>query len=97
VWWTRRRIFRAHRVVVTNGCPPGTVVSASYAPTEFTFSVPGHRTVLETSSLALGLHQGGLLYLEGADGGGWVVPDELLGARGLDVVRAGLGDRLSQH
>ena len=97
VWLTRRRIFRAHRVVTSSNCPPGTVVSASYSPTEFTFTLPGYRTVLETASLAGGVHAGGLLFLESADGGGWVVPDELLGAGGLDVVRTALGDRLVER
>jgi hypothetical protein len=97
VWLTRRRIFRAHRVVVTSNCPPGTVVSASYSPTEFTFSLTGHHTVLETASLTGAVHEGRLLLLEGADGGAWVVPDELLGAQGLDVVRAVLGDRLVER
>ena len=97
VWLTRRRVLRAHRVVVTSACPPGTVVSASYSPTELTFSLPGHRTVLETSSLAGGVHEGGLLVLEQADGGVWVVPDELLGAHGLDVVRTALGERLVER
>ena len=97
VWLTRRRVVRAHRVVATSSCPPGTVVSASYSPAEFTFSLPGHRTVVETSSLAGGVHEEGLLFLESADGGAWVVPDELLGAGGLDVVRAALGDRLVER
>lgn len=94
VWLTRRRTFRAHRVVAHSNCPPGTVVSASYSPTEFTFRLPGHSMALETSSLAGGVHEGGLLLLEAADGGGWVVPDELLGPDGLEVVRTALGDRL---
>ena len=94
VWLTRRRVFRAHRTLATLNCPPGTDVSASYSPTQFTFSLPGHRVVLETSSFAGGLHEGGLLHLEQVDGGEWVVPDELLGAKGLDVVRTVLGERL---
>lgn len=97
VWLTRRRVLRAHRVTVTNACPPGTVVSAWYSPTELTFGLPGHRLVLETASLAGGVHEGGLLLLEQGDGGAWVVPDELLGAHGLDVVRTSLGDRLVER
>ena len=97
VWLTRRRIFRAHRVVVTSNCPPGTVVSASYSPTELTFSLPGHRTVIEAPSLASGVHEGGILLLQTADGGWVVVPDELLGAGGLDVVRTVLGERLVER
>jgi hypothetical protein len=97
VWLTRRRIFRAHRVVVTSNCPPGTVVSASYSPAEFTFSLPGHRTVIEAASLAGGVHEGGILLLEAADGGWVVVPDELLGVSGLDVVRTVLGERLVER
>lgn len=94
VWLTRRRVLRSHRVVATSGCPPGTVVSAAYSPTEFVFRLPGHSTVIETSTLAGGTHAGGVLLLESSDGGCWVLPDELLGAHGLDVVRAALGDRL---
>lgn len=94
VWLTRRRVLRAHRAVTTAGCPPGTVVTASYSPREITFGLPGHRTVLETSSLVAATHAGRLLVLEQAEGAVWVVPDELLGARGLDVVRSALGDRL---
>jgi hypothetical protein len=97
VWLTRRRVLRAHRVVVTSACPPGRVVSASYSPTELTFGRPGHRTVLETSSLAGAVHEGGPLVLDQADGGVWVVPDELLGQHGLDVVRSALGDRLVER
>ena len=97
VWLTRRRIFRAHRVVTTANCPPGTVVSASYSPTELTFSLPGHRTVIEAASLAGGVHEGGILLLEAADGGWVVVPDELLGVSGLDVVRTVLGERLVER
>ena len=97
VWLTRRRVFGAHRAVTTGNCPPGTVVSASYSPTEFTFGLPGHRIVLETSSLAGGLHEGGLLYLEQGNGSEWVVPDELLGPDGLEVVRTVLGERLVER
>jgi hypothetical protein len=97
VWLTRRGILRAHRVVATAGCPPGTVVTARYTQQEFSFSLPGHRYVLETSSLVGGLHEGGLLWLEQTDGGEWVVPDELLGADGLDVVRTVLGERLVER
>jgi hypothetical protein len=38
-----------------------------------------------------------LLLVEAADGAWWVVPDEPLGAGGLDVVRAALGDRLVER
>ena len=72
-------------------------MSASYSPTEFTFSLPGHRIVLETSSFARGLHEGGLLHLEQEDGGEWVVPDELLGPHGLHVLRTVLGERLVER
>lgn len=98
VWLTRRRILRAHRVVTAAGCPAGTVVHARYTAEELTFSLPGrHRTVVQTSSLASGLHEGRLLYLEQEEGSGWVVPDELLGAGGLDVVRAVLRERLVER
>ena len=97
VWLTRRRVFRAHRAVTTSNCPPGTVVSAAYSPTEFTFGLPGHRVVLETRTLTGGLHEGGLLWLEQDSGGEWVVPDELLGPDGLDVVRTVLGERLVER
>jgi len=97
VWLTRRRVLRAHRAVTTRGCPPGTVVSASYSPSEFTFGLPGHRIVLETSSFASGLHEDRLLHLEQVDGAQWVVPDELLGPDGLGVVRSVLGERLVER
>ena len=96
-WVVRRRVFRAHRVLAASACPPGTVVHAHFTVEELTFSLPGHRIVLETSSLSRGVHEGGLLLLEQADGAVWVVPDELLGARGLDVARAGLGHRLDER
>ena len=97
VWLIRRRVLRAHRVIANHRCPPGTVVSASYSPTEFVFRLPGHSTVIETAALAGGTHEGGLLFLESADGGGWVLPDEMLGAHGLDVVRTALGERLIER
>ncbi|HET6969429.1 MAG TPA: hypothetical protein VFI44_14175 [Ornithinibacter sp.] len=97
VWLTRRGILRAHRVLATAGCPPGTVVTARYTPREFTFSLPGHRLMLETTTLTGGLHEGGLLWLEQADDVGWVVPDELLGVSGLDLVRTVLGERLVER
>lgn len=96
-WLTRHRIFRAHRTLAALNCPPGAVVSATYSPTEFTFSMPGHRIVLETSSFDRGLHEGGLLHLEHDNGSDWVVPDELLGESGLDVVRTVLGERLVER
>lgn len=96
-WLTRRRLLRAHRVVGAARCPPGTVVTAHYALDEFTFGVTGQRVVLETSFLTRGVHEGRLLYLEQQDGDGWVVPDELLGPHGLEVVRAVLGDRLVER
>ena len=97
VWLTRRGILRAHRAVATAGCPPGTVVAARYTPQELTFSLPGQRFVLETTTLTGGVHEGGLLWLEQGELGGWVVPAELLGPHGLDVVRAVLGERLVER
>ena len=76
---------------------PGTVVSASYSPSEFVFRLPGHSTVIDTSTLACGTHGGGVLLLESSEGGCWVLPDELLGPHGLDVVRTALGDRLVER
>ena len=74
-----------------------TFVRARYTADEVTFFLPGHRIVIETSSLARGLHRHRALLLVDHEGQAWVVPDELLGARGLEVLRSVLGHRLDEE
>lgn len=93
-WLVRHRLRRAHRVVTTAGCPPGTTVTATYTLDEMAFTLPTHRLVVATSTVTEAVHEGRLLLLTLDGGGTWIVPDELLGRDGLDVVRAALGNRL---
>ena len=96
-WLIRRRVLRAHRTAAIASCPPGTVVAGTYALDEITFALPGHRVVVVTAAVTEAIHEGRLLLLHQDDGRAWVVPDELLGDGGLDVVRAALGPRLEER
>ncbi|WP_392545322.1 hypothetical protein [Oryzobacter telluris] len=95
VWSVRRRSLRAWRAVTLAGVPVGTLVEAVYTPTRAMFVLPSHSLVLDLTTIVGAVREEGMLVLEqeGAEGRVWMVPDELLGDHGLEVVRDGLGAR----
>lgn len=97
-WYlARRRVRRAVRLGVWHGCPPGTVVRAAWDEQRVVFTLPTHEIAVDLATVTAARPADGVLFLDQQDRPrAWVVPDELLGAEALEVLRRALGPRFGQ-
>ncbi len=89
--------YRVCLAVIDEGCPPGTVVSATYTASSFEFVLPGRTFPVDPLTVTAARRRLGCVLLDRAESVGPVcVPDELLGDDGMRVLRAALGDRFRE-
>lgn len=86
--------YRVCLAMCDEGCPPGTVVSATYTASSFEFTLLGRTIVVDPDTVTGARRRVGVVLVDLRDGIAPIaVPDELLGDDGMRVLRAVLGDR----
>lgn len=89
-----RNLWDSYRQICETGCPPGTVVEASWSHDAFEFVLPWATHVVHPSTISAGRQRDGVVVLD-QEGRpfSWFVPNEMIGPGGLGVLREVLGDR----
>ena len=89
--------YRVCLAYCEDGCPPGTLVRATYSARAFEFVLLGRTVTVDPAHVTAARRRVGCVLLDQPDSVGPVcVPDELLGRDGMRVVRAVLRDRLDE-